>query len=596
MKKKNIRTNAKKHFNDLLLPIILILCVLPFVVYMAEYDYGYGKYLWHSDNSILQDFYTYYRGIFFLVIVFFLIVILAFRLPLYKEETKDFKIFLPLIGYVFFVLLSAVCSVNPKASWLGNFPDMEGAFALMGYCLTGFYAYQIMKREDYQTILRAIQIMFLPMSVIGWFQVCKHDLLNYEWVQKLVMSDYLFAEYGGTVEDVFTGNNVFLTLYNPNFAAVFLVMFACVFFVCMIYADCWKERLLNGILLLDALILCWFTYTRAALVALAVVLVVFTLYTLRKHESHLTKFTFLSAVIFFALLFFMDYANGGKYLGRLIDDKKSTSLSSILTTERGVEITYEGATYILAFTEDFDSVCVTDSSGITLPVAQTASGEIELPFAEEAYATVMEWDGYTTMLVFLENTTLQFIKEDGTYYYATDWGKTDCMTEIPHVDFHGLESLGSGRVYIWSRILPMLGNYIFIGSGPDTFAEVYPQNDYVGKMIYAKNPGRIIERAHNDYLMRWVQTGLLSLVCLLVFYVLFFKKCFSFYKNDMSADVASRLGFGCFLGCIGYLVCCFFSDSTLYTTPVFYVFIGLALAATYDTDNTTSRERRRKDR
>ena len=54
--------------------------------------------------------------------------------------------------------------------------------------------------------------------------MCSHDLLNYEWVQRLVMPDALFAEYGGAIEDVFTGNNVFLTLYNPNFAAIFLVM------------------------------------------------------------------------------------------------------------------------------------------------------------------------------------------------------------------------------------------------------------------------------------------------------------------------------------------------------------------------------------
>lgn len=575
------KAKEKKHFNDLLLPIILILCIMPFVVYMAEYDYGYSEYLWHSDNSILQDFYTYYRSIFFLVVVFFLVVILAFRLALYKEDTKDYKIFFPLVGYGFFVLLSSIFSINPKASWLGNFVDLEGFFVLLGYCLTAFYTYQIMKKQDYQTIIKAIQIMFLPMSIVGWFQVFKHDLLNYEWVQRIVMSDYFFSEYGGTVEDVFTGNNVFLTLYNPNFAATFLVMFSCVFFVFTIYAKDFKERILNGILLLNALILCWFTYTRAALVAIAIVLIVFAIFQIQKHNKAILKVMIPSALALFAFLFILDFATGGKYIGRLIDTQKSTGLTSILTTERGVEITYEGETYILGFAEDNASVLLTDDAGNELSVTYTESGDMELPFAKDAYATIIDWDSYPTLLVLLENTTLQFIEDDGTYYYYTDWGKIDSMTEIPHVDFHGLESLGSGRVYIWSRILPILKNYIFIGSGPDTFAEAYPQNDYVGKMIYAENPGRIMERAHNDYLMRWVQTGLLSLICLLVFYGLFFKKCFAFYKdNSMDCD-SSKLGLGCLLGCIGYLVCCLFSDSTLYTTPVFFVFIGLALAAAY---------------
>ena len=153
------------------------------------------------------------------------------------------------------------------------------------------------------------------------------------------------------------------------------------------------------------------------------------------------------------------------------------------------------------------------------------------------------------------------------------------MQKVAAVDFHGYEYLGSGRLYIWSRVLPILKRYIFLGSGPDTFAEVYPQNDYVGKLVYAENPGRIMEGAHNDYLMRWVQTGLLSLLALLVFYGMFIRKCFRYYRQCGLSTVREKLGLGCFLGCIGYLVCSFFSDSTLYTTPIFYVFAGIALAA-----------------
>ena len=583
MKKKRNTTTPKKHFNDLLLPIILILCLLPFVAYLAEYDYGYSEYLWHSDNSILLDFYTYYRGIIFQVIAFFIVVILAFRLPLYKEDTKDWKLFYPLMGYCVFVLLSSIFSDNPKASWLGNFCTLEGTFVLIGYCLAAFYTYQIMKEQDYGTVIHAIQIMFVPMSIVGWFQVFKHDLLNYEWVQKLVMPSYYYEEYAGTVEDVFTGNNVFLTLYNPNFAAVFLVMFSCVFLVLAVYAENWKKRLINGIFLLDALILCWFTYTRAALVALAVVLVVFALCLIKEHKK-LLLVVFPLVVLLFVVLLIGDWVNGGKFINRLVDTQKDTGLESMLTTERGVEITYEGEEYVLAFSKDAEELCLMDSKGNEIITEITDIGEMILPFAEDAYATVIDWDDYKTILMYLENTTLQFIQEDGMYYYYTDWGKIDSMTEIAHVDFGGLESLGSGRVYIWSRILPILKNYIFIGSGPDTFAEQYPQNDYVGKMIYAEYSGRIMERAHNDYLMRWVQTGLLSLVCLLVFYGLFIKKCFGFYKMSSKKSESSQLGMGCFLGCIGYLVCCLFSDSTLYTTPIFYVFIGLALAAAYKTE------------
>lgn len=584
MKMQNGKKRTKEHFNDLLLPIIFTLCVLPFMVYLAEYDYGYSKYTWHSDNSTMQDLYTYYRAIFFLIIVFFAVVILAFWFGLYREKIKRLHIFLSLAVYAVFVMLSAVFSVNPKAAWLGNFVDYEGAFVLIGYCIIGFYAYQLMDQEkDYRSVTRAVLVMFACMSVVGWFQVFKHDLLNYEWVQRIVMSDELYDVYGGTVEDVFSGNNVFLTLYNPNFAAVFLVMFTAVFAVFLLGAKSRKERILFGAFLLDALILCWFTYTRAALVALAVVAVLFVLCMAGRKGGRMLGYMLLGGGVLLVLLFVADAALGGKYVKRLLDEPKDNRLEAVLTTAEGVEITYEGETYVFALREEGDAGQGTLEAyrmdGTVMDLAMTAEGDYLLPFSENCYANVITWEENAQMIFLIDEKTMQFEKRAAGYYYYTEWGKLDSMVEIPHVDFHGLEYLGSGRLYIWSRVLPLLKNYLIVGSGPDTFAEVYPQNDYVGKLIYAENAGRIMERAHNDFLMRWVQTGFLSLLALLVFYVLFLRKCYLHYRGCALETTRDKLGFGCFLGCVGYLVCCFFSDSTLYTTPVFYVFAGIALAA-----------------
>lgn len=603
MKKQNGKKGTKEHLNDLLLPIIFTLCVLPFVVYLAEYDYGYSKYPWHSDNSTMQDLYTYYRAIFFLVIVFFAVVILAFCFALYRERIKRVQMFLPLAVYAVFVLLSAAFSDNPRASWLGNFVDYEGVFVLLGYLVICFYTYQIMGRErDCRSVVHAVMVMFIPMSIVGWFQVFKHDLLNYEWVQRLVMSDELYGLYGGTVEDVFSGNNVFLTLYNPNYAAIFLVMFSCVFAVFLLGAKERKEKVIWGLFLADALILTWFTYTRAALVALVVVGVMLVLCMAGKKGGRMLCGVLLCGGVLFAILFAADAALGGKYIGRLLDEPKDDGLEAVLTTAEGVEITCDGETYVFSLREEealkaeddaedlarSDAVViedkayqlvVSDEAGNEIAMEQTKDGDLILPFSREGRATVLEWDGLPQIMLWIDDKTMQFEKRAAGYYYFTEWGKLDSMVEIPHADFHGLEYLGSGRLYIWSRILPMLKNYLIIGSGPETFAEVYPQNDYVGKMIYAENAGRIMERAHNDFLMRWVQTGLLSLLALLVFYVLFLKKCYSHYRGCTLETTRDKLGFGCFLGCVGYLVCCFFSDSTLYTTPVFYVFVGIALAS-----------------
>ena len=141
----------------------------------------------------------------FLFVVAAAVVVLVFRMGLYRERTKSIRVFLPLAVYSGFTVLSAIFSDNPKAAWLGGFVSLEGAFVLIGYCVIAFYTYQILEQEsDYRSIMRAVRMMFVLQSVVGWFQVCKDDLLNYEWVQRLVMPDALFAEYGGAIEDVFT--------------------------------------------------------------------------------------------------------------------------------------------------------------------------------------------------------------------------------------------------------------------------------------------------------------------------------------------------------------------------------------------------------
>lgn len=279
----------------------------------------------------------------------------------------------------------------------------------------------------------------------------------------------------------------------------------------------------------------------------------------------------------FAVLFLADALGDGRYLSRILDQKKDDRLESIVTSQEGVTITYDGRPYLFAV--ENGSVKVQDAQGNEIELEETADGDFITPFSDSCYVNVVQLDAKEELVFLLDGYTLEFSKLAAGYYYETEWGKADELAEIPHANFHGIEYLGSGRLYIWSRILPMLKHDILKGSGPDTFAEVFPQNDYVGKMIYAESTGRIMERAHNDFLARWVQTGLLSLLALLVFYVLFFRKTIPYYRNCEFTGVKNKLGFGGFLGCVGYLVCCMFSDSTLYTTPAFYVFLGIALAA-----------------
>ena len=59
-KKKQTKQKEKQQgFNDLLIPMLLILCIMPFIVRLALYSCGYAKYPWYLDENVIMDLYSY---------------------------------------------------------------------------------------------------------------------------------------------------------------------------------------------------------------------------------------------------------------------------------------------------------------------------------------------------------------------------------------------------------------------------------------------------------------------------------------------------------------------------------------------------------
>lgn len=572
----------------MLIPILLTVCALPFVIRLAEYSCGYGKYSWYSNEDTILDLYSYWRCYFFELLAILAAVILAFRMALYREKRKPSRIFLPLALYAGMALLSTALSVNRQASLTGNFHQFQGIVVLLGYVGMAFYTYQVLDREwDYRVLWYGMASMFVVMGIVGTFQIFKKDLLDVLPIQRLVMSKEQFAQYGGTMETVFSGNNVFLTLYNPNYAGVFLTMVVCVFFVLCYSEKERKKKAWYGFGLLAGLVLLWFTYSRSVFVSLFVALLVF-LWMERRHIRRILEILVPGVLLLALLCIFFDMAGGFRFLSRIVDPKKDTSWDEIRTTEEGVFLRYEGKQYLASIEEGRPSVLFLEKATAKQPdqkpeaVREVVTQENgALVIQAKSPVTLEVWEEESMYWLDIRSGEISFFfgKDEDRYFYLTENGKQDQMVEIPKVHMGGLEYLGSGRVYIWSRVLPMLKNYLMVGSGPDTFPEVFPQNDYVGKAVYGDTAARIMEKPHNDYLLQWVQNGFLGMLALVVFYACYIRNCIFVYGREEKNEFSSRLGYGCFLSCICYMAGSFFNDSTLYTTPLFWVFIGISLAA-----------------
>lgn len=576
---------------DLLIPLMLIIVVLPLAVRLAIYSCGFSGYDWYSSNDVLTDFYCYYKSYLLDIIGIFAGIILLFRLALYREKTKNLCIFIPLAVYCVCVLISTIFSVNPAASLKGNFESFESVIVLIVYTILALYAYQIMACErDYKFIWYAILTITAIFAVIGTFQIFGCDLMNFEWVQRLIMTGDQFAMYAGEIEDTFTGNNVYLTLYNPNYAGITLCMLFAVIWVMALSETQKKLRILYFSAAAIVLTLIWFTYSRASLLAVVLVTVVTALRFIRHAKKKQLLIQAASLVALFVILVGIDTVHDFKYLSRMVDPNTREPLASMTTDEKGIHICYDHITYDM-FIENTTLLCMSDSGEASLTASEGI--EMALPMGKDACAVFY---GEEIYLQIAENM-LVFVKEDDAYLYETPSGNLAPMTDVDSADFHGLEYLGSARGYIWSRTLPLLADFLFIGSGPDTFAEVFPQEDYAGKVVYSDQPNMVIEKAHNDYLTKWVQTGGISVLCILIFYILFIRSGWRRFFRKQTHDTGSigtehiintiqnRLGFGCYIACLSYMFTSLFNDSTLQTAPLFWVFAGIALSSIYAKNN-----------
>lgn len=124
-----------------------------------------------------------------------------------------------------------------------------------------------------------------------------------------------------------------------------------------------------------------------------------------------------------------------------------TKLERMITSKDGVELCYDGKEYLITLEDK--KAKIYDKKG-----RETDIKKVD----HSAKMAIAEYDEEKYIDVYLCNQTFTFGKNSKGYYYRTENGKETQLTDISKVDAGGKEYLGSGRIYIWSRTLPILKN------------------------------------------------------------------------------------------------------------------------------------------
>jgi hypothetical protein len=131
----------------------------------------------------------------------------------------------------------------------------------------------------------------------------------------------------------------------------------------------------------------------------------------------------------------------------------------------------------------------------------------------------------------------------------------------------------SKRGYIWGTYMPILRENILLGSGLDTYLNIFPQNDFIGKHnAYTKQYSDImIDKPHSMYIMIGLATGIFGVLGFIIFIVLVVQK---YYRNVLVLNLDNSI--------IAILVAMFIAaiinDSIIPMTLIMFCFGGSVLA------------------
>ena len=577
--------------------------VIPFVTRLIIYSSGLSGYSWYSNNDILTDFLTYYKSYIFIIISIVCAIIAFIYEWLHMKDRKVLKPFILLGIYIVMVLLSTALSVDRQLSISGGISHFESVFVLIGYVVLLFYTYRIQKSEqDYRIILWFIIASSVLFIIIGVMQMFGKDIITIDFIQKLIIPRQYWKEYLGKLGFNLTSNAVSLTLFNSNFASVYLAMLI-PFFISIVMpvvkvgaTSSVKTPITRTtkriIILITVLltILLFKTYSRAGLMAMISsvgIMLLFYYKHWKKHWKALCGIVLLAFIIFVGI----DALNEFRYVEKITTTFRSfttmtnqNSLEKIITKKEHILIRYQGEEIKVSYSikdEKSPSLEFWNNEGENLSQYYDPENEIldVMPFDNIRFF-VTEEEGLQSLILYavVDGITWRFVRNDmEEYLYLNDFGKTDRLSEINRIGFRNTEHIGSGRGYIWSRSIPLLKDTIILGKGPDTFPIIFPQSDYVGKANNAKTPYALIEKPHNMYLMTGIHTGILSLLAVLAFYLVYLIQSIKTYRSCRFHSLMEKVGLGCLMGTISYMISGFFNDSSLQTTPFFIILLGLGM-------------------
>ena len=644
-KKQSYNNQNRNNLGDIIIGSLLLIVVgiMPLIVRYAEIrmppelviHFGFGR-------ETYVDIFSFYKSwlLFLPAIIVILFMISEFFVQ-NKKPNLDLKTNLknPVILlssiYLLFVLISAIFSNYTYTSFIGTYVRREGVFAWFAYFIMFFTAIYFVRQTKHATwIICGLAFSSILMGIVGVSQIFENgDILGTEFAAPFIIGRDTLAllqvEHPTFTRMATEFDISYGTLFNPNTYGKYTAMVSPILLLAAltyrgkIYVNI--MFLVGGLLMLVGIFasgslggLIGIATSVAVLLLVIIVRTVYINVKLKEKSIDIKKVLLhyiapISALTFAMILALIFVPTLNSRATRLYNSivrniQSDTTQGYRYDFDRDKLHVYRAGERIFTIQvlEELNPhtvmgawLTIFDGEGNIVPVSQIS------PQATHTYNIpgyrAINIQPYTDMFMLDSRHGFYLSYRNGKIYARSlagilevdpEGGWIDMTEPVPAWGFYGRETWGSNRGFIWSRTFPIMPRTAIIGAGPDTFfSGVFPWHDIIGRQISFGNPYIKVDKAHNLFLQTWVTTGGISAIALFLLFAHYLLTTFRSLIISKKEDIFSfGLRLGLLAGIAAFVMSSNATDSTIGSTGVFFVLLGIGYGLNIITSTKTTKE------
>lgn len=604
-KRKNThKTPQQQSSGWYLLPGMLMVAVVPLLLRYYPFQTHMEEFPW-VVNMTDVDIFLHVKMVAIIAISAVMLLILGGWVILDGRGLRFCKAFVPMLVYALFVIISAIASEYPYFVTHGIRGQFEPVWVLLSYTVMSYYVFfYVTTEQDVERMFRALFAGCFLVTLIGVFQAFGMDLVKSALESFLIVPEK-YRE--NLTPDAFSQDRrAYTTMYNPNYVGMYVSMMLPCLGAWMFTKKKKTALLAQGLLMVGLMITLYASQAKNGVIALIIGIGLYAAALCARVVKKPALMAGIAAgalaaggVIFFAADAMLNQALSGGLKG-IFNHVELPQEKLLEKIETGEDVTVYYNHQVLHVTMEIESadgcasIRMTDEKRHELPVRMDFDTGMLYPEDDRyegvgVFSTVLEGSGDIVLLgMYFDDASLRdevnkyfyftnMVSESGRYLAFNQKAGFVNLKQSEAALFQDRPDLFTGRGFLWSRSIPLLKKYLLTGSGPDTFEIAFPQDD----LIAMRRGGcgfLTVTKPHNIYLQIGVNTGTVSMLAFIGFYLVYMVWCVRLYYIKKAEGSLFHYGMGVFSGISAYMVSGIVNDSTVCVAPVWWCMMGLGIA------------------